>query len=90
MTKDLNWQEPPERKKGGAISKQDRIVGALRANPGRWALIHTAPNRQAAYAYSSWRKRGLSPAWTPTGDFDVTVRGLQVYARYIGGGDAPN
>lgn len=78
------WEDPPEPVKGPKSSKQQRIVNQLRNNPGRWAMIHTAPNTQAAYSYASWRKRGLSPVWMPVDDFEITCRGSHVYARYVG------
>lgn len=81
------WEDPPEPQKGpNTSSKQQRIVNQLRNNPGRWAVIHTAPNTQAAWSYASWRKQGKSPAWTPVSDFEITCRGSKVYARYVGEG----
>lgn len=56
----LNWQEPPASNGVGGWRMErareiDETVAALRANPGRWALVAESISLGANRA---WRKRG--------------------------------
>lgn len=66
------------------------ITAALRANPGKWAIIEAdgvKGTNTAAQATSrnirNGRIKGLAK-----GEFDAMTRGNTVYARYVGKGGA--
>ena len=62
------------------------IVSTLKSRPGKWAEVtgeNTSLNHAAVMATAERLKRG-SIAEAPRGEFDATVRGTTVYARYVG------
>lgn len=81
---DIEWAEPPPPKAGPHSSVfTEQVLAALRANPGKWALIkRDHPNAQSAADY---------PKRHP--EFETTARGsnkhFDIYARYIGDGEKP-
>ena len=80
----LKWEEP------GPISiRQNNAWQAearqLRASPKRWALLATKAKKSQADSLAHVIRCGLVKAWQPAGDFEATIRGLKVYARYVGG-----
>ena len=50
---ELKWQDPPKESK----NSWDEIAEALRANPGRWALVRSGVSYQAGRA--ECRRLGL-------------------------------
>ena len=68
---DIAWENPPAR---GGPGKFDGVRDALKANPGRWALVKSYSTQQNAY----------SVGWTcfkPHG-FEITTRGGDLYVRW--------
>jgi hypothetical protein len=80
----MTWADPPERK--NPVGKHKAIASALKANPGRWALI--VPNASGSSVVTSIRSARYV-AYAPAGSFDA--RGVtndsgkvDVYARFVG------
>lgn len=66
---------------------------ALRANPGEWALVGAKKNVGSAARLASLLRHGDDLSryrYTPLeiGAFEIERRGCEVYARYIGPGQA--
>ena len=92
----IRWEDPPRlasgRKLGTKVSKPDPFTGvaeALRAAPGRWAVVYEGDNGPATGVASRVRQ-ALSPAFEPAGAFEATARKVNgttaCYARYVGDG----
>lgn len=64
--------------------RNQEVADTLRRNPGKWMIGHTAASRNAADGWAYRVRQGKSPAFTPAGKFEATVRGLDVYVRYTG------
>ena len=81
----LVWQDPP-RAMGSHSVRHDEIAAALRANPGRWALVL----ERVAISNAGNISAGKIKAYAPAGSFQGTVRKrpdgdrYDVYARYVG------
>ncbi len=93
---EIDWQEPPDRrgdyfKKGGAWGP---IADALRANPRQWARIREATTDAG---FATRIKRATTSTWGPPGAFEAKSTGVgvndrgqrvvDIYARYVGGGE---
>jgi hypothetical protein len=95
----VHWEDPPSPPRRGAppgmTADQQRswmqVGDALRAHPGRWAWVATAPTSDSARVSAGQIRRGRRPAMGP-GPWEATHRTVQgvhrVYARYTGGGAA--
>jgi len=86
---DMKWEDPPpasDRKNG--VNWRE-IAAALRASPGRWALVARLRYTTTASYISSARLADFRPA----GTYEAVSRSVEVdghrfyniYARYIGG-----
>lgn len=78
----IAWKPPPGRPTRRV--KYHRVAAELRSRPGVWALVKASASPAAARATASHIRRGLVPALLPRGDFEVEVRGLGVYVRWVG------
>ena len=85
---EIEWREPPPRAQSGPKeSKWADIATALRANPGKWALVHHGAASMAANI------RAGRLADMAQGEFDAVSRmtadgKADIYARYVGGESA--
>jgi hypothetical protein len=68
----ITWQDPPP-----PNNKKPPAFTELRARPGAWALIETKSGPGYANQRAGWLRRRLP-------DFEFTVRGCDIYARYVG------
>lgn len=77
---------PPRAGKGGRPVGEalQNLARQLTDSPGRWALIRTTATRGSATSFAYHVKIGTSPAFRPAGAFEATVRGSDIWARYIG------
>lgn len=81
MTAVIAWKPPPGQP---ARRSRYRLVAAeLRRQPGEWALVKASESPAGARATASQIRRGLVPAFLPSGHFEVVVRGPGVYVRYV-------
>lgn len=84
---DIKWEEPAFDGRRRVKYDWDRILGELRANPGRWALVA----EDAPVSMSTNIKKGTY-ANSVRGEFEAVVRESnnfrgKVYARYVGGAE---
>lgn len=89
----IRWEDPPE-EHGNAKAKQPSkfqpIVDALRAEPGRWAVVVEGKSPGTCGGLA-WRIRSGVGPFAPARSFEAKVVGpaggqsSKVYARYIGG-----
>jgi hypothetical protein len=65
------------------------ITAALRAHPGKWGIVteEGASKKPDAVAAAALRMRQGGIPGGSKGEFDVTVRGTTIYARYVKGVD---
>lgn len=84
---EIKFQDPPPTFAGrNAASQHFEFAEALRANPGRWAVL--ADDASASVVTSV--KAGRYAAFRPAGSFEATSRGIgkanraKVYVRYVG------
>lgn len=76
---------PPAHKGGRPVgSASERIAAALREKPGQWAKLGAYENTNVASARASQIRGGRFTAWQPAGAFEVTCRGGDLWARYVG------
>ncbi len=71
---DITWQTPPTPKRGP--HSLDPILEALRANPGRWALVSTSdrrPNGRQQYLKNHYGFEATSRV-LPDGSFALYAR----------------
>lgn len=85
------WEEPPGSPRGRAAKcplTADQL-DELRANPGRWARIHTYDRHTSASSAARRIQKGTYPEM-PEGHWEATGRrdgaGSVLYARYVGAG----
>ena len=78
---EIQWKNPPSPKQGpGATGRIDRVVSALKENPGRWALV--AENYTAA-AGETYKKRGCEVTKRSAGKKGPSGNPLyDIYARW--------
>lgn len=85
---EIEWREPPPRARSSPKgSKWADIATTLRANPGKWALVHHGAASMAANI------RAGRLADMPRGEFEATSRKsadgkADIYARFVGGESA--
>ena len=85
---EIEWREPPPQARPGPKgSKWTDIATALRANPGKWALVHHGAASVAANIRAG-RLAGMSQ-----GEFEAASRmtadgKADIYARFVGGESA--
>ena len=91
-TSALRWEDPPaHRRTGPRKPGQDwiPIAAALRANPGRWAIVNVESNRSDAAQTANRISSGRIQSFYPVGRFEAVARTVdgecRVYARYTGG-----
>jgi hypothetical protein len=81
----IRWEEPPP---PGSYD-WDAITQALRAQPGKWALIAEPATVSLATTLAYQVRTGRRPHTDPPGAFEArssTKAGTnRVYARYVGG-----
>ena len=88
----VRWEDPAPLTTGRpATTRWLAVASALRASPGRWAVVRTydAGHLSAASILAHRIKFGKMAAFRPVGDFEATIRtaedgSVTVYARYIG------
>lgn len=95
----LRWEAPSPDLNGAGRQRSNRdraqmwqpVADELRANPGRWALIHESADAGRRVDLAFRICRGEPKAFAPAGDYEAVTRtrggGLRVYARYLGDGD---
>lgn len=72
----VEWRDPtPRRPRTDPL----QYVAELRANPGRWALVATLGTKNSASSAAAARRLRFGP------EFEVAARGVEVFARFIGG-----
>lgn len=81
MTEVIAWKPPPGQPRRRA--RYHYVAAELRRRPGQWALVKASVSPAGARATVSQIRRGLVPAFLPTGHFEAVVRGLGVYVRYV-------
>lgn len=84
----LRWEAPPparRRRVSEVAADHDAIAAALRARPGRWAVIASGSVQTGLVAQI---RRGAMPAYQPTGAYEAVRRTVEgrvvVYARFVG------
>lgn len=80
---EIIWKEPPPRARGfgrGGIW-MDRLR-PLMHHPGRWAVVYETDSVQKASGMAA-SLRGPK-ASRPAGKWEITARGNEVFARYVG------
>jgi hypothetical protein len=91
----IRWENPPPAGRGDQRGRRptdqyDRIVAALQARPGRWAVITESVKDRPGLA--NHIRSGAIAAFAPRGDFDAVQRRVngvyRVYACYYGDGEA--
>lgn len=82
---DLVWRDPPAPQRNRVDWRG--VARELLSRPGQWALVHHSPSEPTARSHASALRRGRFAAMTPVGQYEITSRGPDVYARFIGGGD---
>lgn len=89
MTK-IKWADPPADGRGRRRSTHwAEVADALRANPGKWALVAESASPSTAQNI----KRGTYVAFADEGFEAVsrkspTGKGSDIYARFVGGESA--
>lgn len=87
----FTWREPPPAL-GPPMGRWATIAHQLRQRPGQWALVVSYEKSTTARTTATLVKRGRYTG-VPAGEFEAVSRRegdvFNVYARYIGGGDAP-
>jgi hypothetical protein len=95
MNDDLRWEEPPPAKRGrrgGGIAAYQVEADAMRAAPGRWAVLRSVPraNSKVVMNLSHSVRTGAATVFRPIGAWEATVRTVddevRLYVRYIGDG----
>lgn len=84
MTVNFDKNNPGNRK--GFKYDWKQITADLRARPGKWAVVegeNVSHDQRAALATALRLKRGGVQGAKP-GEFEATVRGTEVYARFVG------
>jgi hypothetical protein len=87
----IRWEEPPPGRSNGGGKRESYLAplaDELRANPGRWALVHIGDSSGQATGMATHIARGQVLAFAPAGDFDAVSRRVdgrhRVYAVYLG------
>ena len=80
----VEFGELPPDGRGRSGYDWDAVAKELKAHPSAWAKVHTCENKQKAGNSARQIRRG-GPSFRPAGQFEATARGLDVWARYIGG-----
>ena len=86
----MKWEDPPPAKRGPRRSRYEADAAALRANPGRWALLRAVPltDSKEVYNLSHSVRVGSASAFRPAGAYEATVRTtdgeVRLYVRYVG------
>ena len=70
----LRFENPP--RPGGSRTDWGQVAAELRENPGKWALVGTAPTKGAAAAKAYQIKTAKAVPFTPAGSFDATSRAV--------------
>jgi hypothetical protein len=79
----MEFRDLPEPNwRSGARARLQLMRDELRARPGEWAVIYTSNAVSTATSIVHLRKK--SPTWA---GFELTARGKEVFARYVGPGD---
>jgi hypothetical protein len=82
MTEEIEWEDPPDGIRGKLVSRRREVASALRANPGRWAIVYRAKTHAAAATFASLLRGGRDKSFGA--GFDASVSDNVVYARYVG------
>lgn len=69
----------------GERNTYSHLAAHLRANPGVWVKVRTAPTSGAARAAAHQIRTGKRAAFRPAEEFESYSEGLDVVARYTGG-----
>lgn len=78
---EIQWRNPPAASRGrGAKARIDKVVSALKENPGRWALVAENCTTGSTPIY---RKRGCEVTIRGTGEKSPSGQPLHdIYARW--------
>jgi hypothetical protein len=80
----IRFEDPPN------LRRHDNtgISAALKAAPGRWAVVAVFDDNTGSRAYAGSMRRGARKAFRPAGTFEAASRLVdgenRVYARYVG------
>lgn len=88
----IKWEEPPGRHRSSGRLNWTPVADELRANPGRWALVHEAQTADAdvrtSRGVASGIKTAALTAFRPAQSFEAVSRmhgnRCYVYARFVG------
>lgn len=72
---EIVWKEPPP----AVSSKYAAVLGELRKNPGRWALV--VPAATSSGAYTAWKKLGCETRTARVNPGESKPR-YEIYARW--------
>lgn len=85
----MRWEEPPPReaRSGRKGSRYEPVVDALKAAPGRWAVVFEGTKSSVTTTTYNMRT-GNTKYFQPAGDFEFVARvsGAEgkIYARFVG------
>lgn len=80
------YEYRPGPRRTRARSDYSNLAEHLKANPGVWVKVRTAPNPTAAASAAYQIRIGRRAAFRPAGQFDAYSDGNEVIARYYPGG----
>lgn len=78
---DIQFGGLPQSLRGFSISPW---AAALKERPGEWAKIQTYSNAGTASKAANNIRKGIVSAYRPAGSFEATIRGCDLWARYVG------
>ncbi len=78
----ITWQDPPPAERGRTHRFAPDILAALRANPGRWALVIEGHTNSSVATH--FRRRNPEYEVSVRSVRDTHPRRYDIYARYVG------
>lgn len=87
MTMEILWEEPPaEAEDSGKRSRYREFAAALRAHPGRWAVLPTTSKTVSSAKNTATNIRlGKVSGFTPRGAFETKTHETKIYVRCVEG-----
>lgn len=84
----LVFEDPPPSRQHGPRTNHAHVAAALKAQPGRWAVVSVHGSPPAANTAACRIKSALTAAYQPARSFEAVARTVdgecRVYARYVG------
>lgn len=79
----MTWQAPPTRRGPPADAVLVEAVKEMQGRPLEWKLVKSYQSQsQASFTARKFREGGVT--WGPVGLYEATVRGTDLYVRYMG------